>query len=131
MVRRCWWFGLVSAILFNDVAQTLTFRFFDAAGRQIEQRTVAAPARTSAQISNAFEAIGIRTDVPAAYCIVSGDRRASPLRLRRGDRQPPPGPRLRQTGERSVAVDSRLELSTTLPTLGVGKKFISDSLPCQ
>jgi hypothetical protein len=63
----------VGAYNASDVGQTVTFKLFNAIGTPIGQVSKTAPARTPVQI-NVFAEAHIATDVPDAYCVVSGDR---------------------------------------------------------
>ncbi len=64
----------VGAYNASDAAQTITFTVFDGSGAQLGSTAAAVPARTSVQVSNIFNVLGIAGDVARAYCVVHGDQ---------------------------------------------------------
>ncbi len=63
----------VGAYNASDVAQTLTFAVYNGSGTVLGHTSAAVAARTAVQVSNIFSVIGVTTDVPDAYCVVSGN----------------------------------------------------------
>jgi hypothetical protein len=57
----------------NDLPQQVTFVLYEQGGSELARRTLSVPARTPVQLSNAFQALGIRRDVRDAYCTVTAE----------------------------------------------------------